>query len=209
MTEKGISNDQENEPIKLNDLLCIEKERRGRKTGLVLSLTTKKRKVEIIFPTDELKAETFERAKKMGLPCSKFILACVQEKMDEIGPSSKGQRTIQNRIAMLEAEKISLAQEKIQLLAHVERLTKEVALWRTREGTIPVIGIEDHAHKLNKNLIVLLREKREVSGIEVVETLKLDLTDRNASDALWKDLQALKSAGLLESTVEGWKWLGK
>ena len=195
------------EPEKAENALNVR--RKGRKPGRVLSLTTKKRKVEIIFPTDEFKADVFRRAKKMGLPCSKFILACVQEKKDIVGSPSKEELKAQKMIVMLESENATLKHDKVQLSQLVDRLIKESALWRTREHTVPMTGIEDHIHKLNDKLIALLKEKREVSGIEVVETLKLDLTDRNASDALWKDLQALKSAGLIETTVEGWKWLGK
>lgn len=183
--------------------------RLGRKPGRIKTLTTKKRKVEIIFPTEEDKSKVFKKAEHLDIPVSKFIMACVQEKMDVAGPSSRELRKAQNRIVMLEAEIEALKQEKARQTVLIERLTNDLALWRTREGPINETEVEDRADVIDQRLVALLKEKREVKGIEIVETLQIDHNDRKACAALWRDIEALKVAELVEPTAEGFRWLGK
>jgi len=63
----------------------MTKKKTGRPRGLIKTLTTKKRKVEIIFPTQEYKDRVFRRAERLGIPVSKFIMRCVDEKMHRKG----------------------------------------------------------------------------------------------------------------------------
>jgi hypothetical protein len=209
MTRRRTIFDLEEKAEEAAGALDIPKKRLGRKPGRIKTLTTKKRKVEIVFPTEEDKAKVFKKAEQLDIPVSKFILACVQEKMDVAGPSSKEVRRAQNRIVMLEAEIEALTQEKARQTVLIERLTNDLALWRTREGPIAETEVEDRAEVINQHLVVLLKERREVKGIDIIEFLKIDHNDRKACAALWRDIEALKVAELVEPTAEGFRWLGK
>ena len=115
-----------------------------------------------------------------------------------------------NEIKKMMAQIETLMKEKEQLLILVGRNAVEIELLKTRDAPVRhEVPIKEGIQKINKQLVEVLREWREITGIELIEALKIDPRKKDAGRNLWKDFEVLIGQGLVEQTENGWKWLGK
>jgi hypothetical protein len=187
------------------------RKRPGRKPGLVKTKTIKKRKMEIYFPTEGAKEALLRAAVMKGMSASKYILSCLEEVQTGplAAPASKDLIKAQEEIRALKTEKEALERQNEQLLALAGKNALEISLLRTKETPVRETPVEDGIHKLNKHLIEALRSGKEVNGADLYDLLGLNPKDKEAVSRVWKDLETLTSHGLIEATMEGWRWLGK
>ena len=184
----------------------------GRKPGLVKTKTIKKRKLEVYFSTEEEKKELLSEAEKSGVSSSKFILSCIQERRTggTTGPITMEFAVANNEIKKLNAQIENLIKEKEQLLILVGRNAVEIELLNTRDTPVRhEVPNKEGVQKINKQLVDILRNKRVITGIELIETLKIDPRKKDAGQKLWKDFEVLVGQGLVEQTETGWRWLGR
>ena len=184
----------------------------GRKPGLVKTKTIKKRKLEVYFSTEEEKKELLSEAEKSGVSSSKFILSCIQERRTggTTGPITMEFAVANNEIKKLNAQIENLIKEKEQLLILVGRNAVEIELLKTRDAPVRhEVPIKEGIQKINKQLVEVLRKRREITGIELIEALKIDPRKKDAGQKLWKDFEVLVGQGLVEQTENGWRWLGR
>jgi hypothetical protein len=184
--------------------------RTGRKPGLVKTKTIKKRKLEIYFSTEEEKQTLLKEAEKKGMSSSKYIQCCIQQVQS--GPT---QAPIQKEFAEANREKIelmtrieALTKERDKLLVLTGRNAMELELLRTRDAPVHEEPIAPGIHTINKQLIKVLKEKKEIKGYEIIELLKLDPKDKTIGRKIMKDLDLLENYGSIEKTMDGWRWVG-
>jgi len=184
----------------------------GRKPGLVKTKTIKKRKLEVYFSTEEEKKELLSEAERNAMSCSKYIISCIQERRTggTAGPITKEFAEANNEIKKMTAQIETLMKEKEQLLILVGRNAVEIELLKTRDAPVRhEIPIKEGIQKIDKQLIEVLRERKEITGIELIEALKIDPRKKDAGRKLWRDFEVLIGQGLVEQTENGWRWLGK
>lgn len=191
----------------------IEDETRGqdkppRKRGLDRTLTIAKRKLEMYFPTKELKKNVQEKARRKGISASQYILHCV-EMADGVVPGhvSKEFDELKKRVAALETEKGALAQENAKLKESIQNYEGTVAILRSRETPIPDHKTEDGISQINKRLVDILRSEGEVKGELLCDLVGFKSNNQVAMRQLRRDIETLISYGLVEPTQEGWKWV--
>ena len=184
----------------------------GRKPGLVKTKTIKKRKLEVYFSTEEEKTELLSEAETRGMSSSKYILLCIQERRSgsTASPITKEFAEAHNDIKKLKVQIETLIKEKEQLLILVGRNAVEIELLKTRDAPVRhEVPIKEGIQKINKQLVEILRERREITGIDLIEALKIDPRKKDAGQKLWKDFEVLIGQGLVEQTENGWRWLGR
>jgi hypothetical protein len=177
----------------------------------VKTKTTKKRKIELYFPTEEEKEALLKAAEEKGMSASRYLLACFQEVQTGFQRrpvSEKDIIKVQEEIQALKAENEALKKENEHLLKLVGKNNLEISLLRTRETPVRERPIKEGIYQLNMQLIKLFKAKREITAEDIINGLKLDLKDRGAVDNVWRDLESLVSHEQVEATMEGWRWLG-
>ena len=184
----------------------------GRTPGLVKTKTIKKRKLEVYFSTEDEKKELLSEAEKNGMSSSKFILSCIQERRTggTTGPITTESAETNNEIKKLNVQIETLIKEKEQLLILVGRNAVEIELLKTRDAPVRhEVPIKEGIQKINKQLVEVLRQQRVITGIELIEALKIDPKKKDAGQKLWRDFEVLIGQGLVEQTENGWRWLGR
>jgi len=184
----------------------------GRKLGLVKTKTIKKRKLEVYFSTEDDKKELISDAEKNKMSSSKYILSCIQERRTggATTPITTEFTEAINEITKLKAQIETLVKEKEQLLILVGRHAIEIELLKTRDApVIHEVPIKEGIQKINKQLIEVLRARKVITGIELIEALKIDPRKKDSGQKLWKDFEVLIGQGLVEQTENGWRWLGR
>jgi uncharacterized protein (DUF1778 family) len=198
--------------IKVGDFFGADKrpKEQVKKRGLVKTLTIKKRKLEIYFPTEEAKKNLLMASKAAGMSSSKYILSVIGRNAPGVlGPSLESIVEVRKEIAAIKTELEATKQENERLKTLLARYETDNAKLKYREVPIREKPPEDGEQEINPKLIKLFKKKIQISSEDIINGLGLDLRDKKAVTSLWKNLWALKSYGLVEQNVGGWKWLGK
>jgi hypothetical protein len=178
----------------------------------VKTKTTKKRKIEIYFPTEEEKEALLETAEERGMSASKYILACIQEvetSLQRRPVSDEDMTEAREEIRALKAENEALRRENEQLHLINSRKDLELLLYKTKETPVRDEPVKEGIYKIDKKLIKILRSRKEIEGYELAQELGIDKMSKESSKKVLKDLEELAADGLVEATAEGWRWVGK
>ena len=63
------------------------------------------------------------------------------------------------------------------------------------------------ARVYEKELVKLLKERKSVNSYEFLDLLKIDSKDTEMVKAISRQLESLKAYGLVEETINGWRWI--
>lgn len=180
----------------------------SKKHGLVRTLTIKKRKLEVYFPTVELKKSFQANAEKKGLSSSEYIFHCIRQAEGGVSNSIlKKIDELQEMVNTIKSEKEVISTENGQLKEVIRRYEAEVAIIRSREIPLPTRKFEDGITQIDTHLVSILKTYGEVDGFTLLKLLETDPKDWEALKRLNRDLEILRSYGLVEPTQEGWKWV--
>ena len=184
--------------------------KKGRKPGLVKTKTIKKRKIEVYFSTAEEKQIVLNEAKKKGMSSSRYIQCCIQQAQTGPvqAPISKESAEANKERMELHTQIEALTKERDELLVLAGRNAMELELLRSRKVPVHEEPITQGIHTINKELINVFKKKKEVKRFEFIESLKLDLKDKEIGRKVMKDLDLLESYGFIEKTMDGWRWVG-
>jgi hypothetical protein len=59
-----------------------------------------------------------------------------------------------------------------------------------------------------KELVKILKERNRIDNYKLLEILKIDPKDSDLVKAISKQLENLEAYGLVEATINGWRWIG-
>ena len=168
--------------------------------------TIKKRRVEIYLPTEEMRADWKERAKKSGIPLSQFVQEHVENSLNQEEENTfKSRRDLINRIQDLEMSIGNLEKDNRHKSLLVDRLESELRQYRAR----PFLESPDlDKMEYEPKLIELLKSKGTVKEDDIYMTLNLNKKDNDFFEAIHKQLEQLAKFGLVSILPNGWRWLG-
>lgn len=165
--------------------------------------------MDVYLPTPGEKDRWKQLAADRGMTLSKWVVALVEETLEEDATSTSKPELIKE-LRELKEELAGVREKNRQLDILVGQLETELRSYRAQ----PFLGQEYQGVRgFSRELVEVLRETRRsdgrpkpVSDEDIVRYLGVKLGETEAIRALSRQLDILESYGLVESTPKGWKW---
>jgi hypothetical protein len=177
-----------------------------RPKGRVKTKTIKERAIYVYLPSQEMVRDWKKLAGKSGVSISKFVQEHVenslaQEKEEQFIPRAK----LLKQVESLEEENSKLRTDNQMLRRAYKRLDQELKHYRAK----PFLEAEfKGAGAYPKELIKVLKERKQVGNQELLDLLGVDPGDSEGAKAISKQIESLEAYGLVEITPRGWRWIG-
>ena len=167
--------------------------------------TIKQRALTVYLPTEEMVEKWREEAKRYGVPLSRFIVEMVD---DSIRKNPAGMTPREELEKELNDVKAEMKQVKIRLESAEKALKQAdvtIADYRSRLSD-PVLSPEDA--ELTSRLIEMFLTEKVLNVDEVPDRFGIKLDDMEAVNRLRSSVDLLKKAGLVETGMFEWRWIG-
>jgi len=177
----------------------------ARTKGLIKTKTIKERAIYVYLPSHEIVDEWKKLAKEAGTSISKFVQEHVENSLQqEKGKGYVSRANLIRKVKEMQDENSKLREENRILKSAYERLNEELKQYRAKPFLEEYEGIRAY----EKELIKVLRERKEVGNEELLEALGISPQQTEFIKAVSKQLHNLEAYGLVESTFRGWRWIG-
>lgn len=167
--------------------------------------TIKKRAIYVYLPSIEMTQRWKELAENAGTSISKFVAEHVENSLKQEEGDYKPRVDLIKKIEELKDENTDLREERRMLKIVVERLESELKHYRAESFSKKKF---EGVRKYERELIDLLKRRREVKSDEILGALGIDPTDSEAAKAVNRQLENLEDYGLVKVIPGGWKWKG-
>ena len=149
-------------------------------------------RAEIYFPSPELKAEAKAIARDKGITLTQYILGLIERDQSKPKkPRASREHELQARIATLEQDlKITKAA--------LDKAKLHISL------TTPPPGV---VHDMDSRIISIFKKQDAVTEEVLLSMLNIQEGEKELIKLLRRELEALKSMGLIRKTLKGWKWV--
>lgn len=176
-----------------------------RPKGRVKTETIKQRAIYVYLPSEEIVEEWKRLADEANVSISKFVFEHVQNSLSQEKEDSYVSRAqLIKQIKELSEENSKLKEENRILKTAYERLDDELKHYRAQ----PFVEQQYEGVRVyEKELVRILKERKSVGSYELLDLLKIDPKDTEMVKAISKQLESLKAYGLVEETINGWRWM--
>ncbi len=183
---------------------------------VVSSKELKERSLYVYLPSRKMAEEWKERASKQDQSISKFIIEHVLDSIRQVDREKSSEGEERGPAASSKVELIRNLREKDEELKRVnqeaklyrqlaEKLDSELRHYRIQPFLDPKFkGVSAY----DKNLIELLKKRRQVDSDRLLDALNIDPTKTELVKGIRNQLDLLEAYGLVETTPRGWKWVG-
>jgi hypothetical protein len=164
----------------------------------------KARYVNVYLPSENVKREWDEDAKKAGLPVSKFVFEAVEAfraAKEETTPRSD----LVKELAEFKEESQKLRSELRMKTLLLEKLEADV--YKARYANFQEVEMEEGTRSHDQELIKILRRGKALEGYSILTELGIDPGETEAVKLVNNQLESLRRFGLVEETANGWKWI--
>jgi hypothetical protein len=163
----------------------------------------KARYVDVYLPSQDVKQQWEEEAKNVGLTLSKFVFEAVEAFRASKKDSPRSDFIKELAEAKEELQKLRNELKLKNLL--LEKLESEV--YKARYDNFKEVQMDDGTRRHDEDLIKALRRGKTLDGYAILNELGVDPRDTEAVKLVNNQLESLRSFGLIEETVEGWRWI--
>jgi hypothetical protein len=163
----------------------------------------KARYVDVYLPSQDVKQQWEEEAKKAGIPLSKFVFEAV-----EAFRASKKETPRSDFIKELAEAKEELQKLRSELKMKnllLEKLEGEV--YKARYDSFKEVQLDEGTRRHDEDLIRALKRGKPLDGYSILNELGIDPRDTEAVKLVNNQLESLRRFGLVKETAEGWKWI--
>lgn len=176
-----------------------------RPKGRIKTETIKQRAIYVYLPSEEIVEEWKRLANEAKISISKFVFEHVQNSLAQEKEDSYVSRAqLIKQIKELSEENSKLKEENRILKTAYERLDDELKHYRAQ----PFIETQYEGIRVyEKELVKLLKERKSVDNYELLDLLEIDPKDTEMVKAIYKQLESLQAYGLVEETINGWRWI--
>jgi len=168
--------------------------------------TIKERAIYVYLPSEEIVKEWKSLAKNARTSISKFVFEHVENSLKQEKENSYVSRAeLIKQMKELKEENTKLKEENRILKTAYERLDDELKHYRAKPF------LEDRyegKRRYEKVLVDELRKRKTVGNYELIDILRIDPKDSDLVKSVYKQLESLKEYGLVEETIDGWRWIG-
>jgi hypothetical protein len=177
-----------------------------RPKGREKTKTIKERAIYVYLPSHELINEWKDLAKKSRVSISKFVFEHVENSLQQEKEKSFIPRVgLIKQIKELKEEDLRLRKDNQMLRSAYERLDSELKHYRVK----PFLEERYEGIRIyEKELVRILKERNRIDNYKLLEILKIDPKDSDLVKAISKQLENLEAYGLVEATINGWRWIG-
>lgn len=176
-----------------------------RPKGRIKTETIKQRAIYVYLPSEEIVREWKDLAAEAKISISKFVFEHVQNSLAQEKEDNYVSRAqLIKQIKDLSEESSKLKEENRILRTAYERLDDELKHYRAQ----PFIEKQYEGIRVyEKELVRILKERKSVNSYELLDLLKIDPKDTEMVKATYKQLESLQAYGLVEETINGWRWI--
>lgn len=171
--------------------------------------TIKERAIYVYLPSHEMVREWKDLAKKQGTSISKFVMEHVESSLRQekkLKSGFKSRPELIKELQRLKEENSELKKENRMLRLALEKLDDELRGYRAKPFTEKEYrGLRG----FEQELVSILRRRRIIKGEELLDLLHIDPMDAETTRAVQEELRVLQGYGLVEATVDGWRWKQK
>ena len=163
----------------------------------------KARYVDVYLPSQDVKQQWEEEAKKAGIPLSKFVFEAV-----EAFRASKKETPRSDFIKELAEAKEELQKLRSELKMKsllLEKLEGEV--YKARYDSFKEVQLDEGTRRHDEDLIRALKRGKPLDGYTILNELGIDPRDTEAVKLVNNQLESLRRFGLVQETAEGWRWI--
>ena len=163
----------------------------------------KARYINVYLPSEAVKLQWEEDAKKAGIPLSRFVFEAV-----EAFRASKKETPRSDFIKELAEAKEELQKLRSELKLKnllLEKLEGEV--YKARYDSFKEVEMGEGTRRHDEDLIKVLRGRKSVEGYAILQELGVDPRDTEAVKLVNNQLESLRRFGLVEETGTGWRWI--
>jgi hypothetical protein len=163
----------------------------------------KARYVDVYLPSENVKKQWEEDAKRAGLPLSRFVFEAVEAfraGRDEIPRSD-----LIRELAEVKEEAQKLRGElklKDMLLVKLEG-----EVYKARYEGFKEVEIGKGTRRHDEDLIKVLKRGKAVEGYALLKELGIDPRDTDVVRLVNNQIESLRRFGLVEETANGWRWI--
>jgi len=168
-----------------------------------MPIPDKERYTYVYHPSRQHKERWHKMAAKAHTSLSKFIIATVDEVIDE-NEELPPRREVMREIQSLKDENKALRDELRQKNIVLERYENELKKHRAQAF------IENDYHgmrRYSKELVDIFRKKGFVDRYGLLEELGIDPRESDLIKAVSTQLEELEGYGMISPTAKGWKWI--
>ena len=166
--------------------------------------TIKKRSIYVYLPSEDMTERWKQLADEQGTSISKFVAEHVENSLrqDESGYLSRSYLIEENRKLRKSLDEKEKRIRHLDLL--VEKLDEDLRRYRFQ-----LFLSEDFTgvRSYDKRLIEILREAGVHGKDEILLRLGIKPNEHEATKAISRQLENLRSYGLVKSTPRGWMWV--
>jgi hypothetical protein len=167
--------------------------------------TIDQRTIWVYLPSLPMKAIWVDRAEKMRVSVSKFIIEMVENAIREEHETGYPERKkLIDKVKELELENSKLREENRLFRNLSDRLDKD--LKRYRGESFMDEGFEGR-RRYDAQLVELLKSKKVIKTDEILNALKISPRDTDIVKSVTKQLETLESYGLIKYKINSWEWL--
>ena len=163
----------------------------------------KARYVDVYLPSENVKLEWQEDAKKAGLPMSKFVFEAVEA--FRAAKDETPRFDLVKELAELKEETQKLRSELRMKTLLLEKLEADV--YKARYANFQEVEMDEGTRSHDEELIKILRRGKALEGYSILKELGIDPIETEAVKLVNNQLESLRRFGLVEETANGWKWI--
>jgi vacuolar-type H+-ATPase subunit I/STV1 len=163
----------------------------------------KARYVDVYLPSENVKLEWQEDAKKAGLPMSKFVFEAVEA--FRAAKDETPRFDLVKELAELKEETQKLRSELKMKNLLLEKLEADV--YKARYANFQEVEMDEGTRSHDEELIKILRRGKALEGYSILKELGIDPIETEAVKLVNNQLESLRRFGLVEETASGWRWI--
>jgi vacuolar-type H+-ATPase subunit I/STV1 len=163
----------------------------------------KARYVDVYLPSENVKLEWQEDAKKAGLPMSKFVFEVVEA--FRAAKDETPRFDLVKELAELKEETQKLRSELKMKTLLLEKLEADV--YKARYANFQEVEMDEGTRSHDQELIKILGRGKALEGYSILKELGIDPIETEAVKLVNNQLESLRRFGLVEETANGWKWI--
>ncbi|MDD3564037.1 MAG: hypothetical protein WCY97_05260 [Methanothrix sp.] len=164
----------------------------------------KARYIDVYLPSENVKLEWQEDAKKAGLPMSKFVFEAV-EAFRAAKDESTSRSDLVKELAELKEETQKLRSELKMKNLLLEKLEADV--YKARYANFQEVEMDEGTRSHDQELIKILGRGKALEGYSILKELGIDPIETEAVKLVNNQLESLRRFGLVEETDSGWRWI--
>ena len=163
----------------------------------------KGRYIDVYLPSENVKLQWEEDARKAGLPLSRFVFEAVEA--FRIGREETPRSDLIRDLAEAKEEAQKLRSELKMKDMLLEKLEGEV--YKARYDSFREVEIGTGTRRHDEDLIKVLKRGKAVEGYALLKDLGIDPRDTEVVRLVNNQIESLRRFGLVEETANGWRWI--